>query len=480
MSIGYIGSTGRLLSVPRSSPAFTSPFLGAGNLWGLRIPRGIDYNGALIRVQRSSDLSEIDIGWLDPDTNGNRWLDTASILAHIAAWNGTSYWLGAATGYTVSAATFTPNGAGAERHTFIENTATSGHLTQKVMSVTEAGRSYRVTVTVSRTGPANRDIMMQVSGGLLAYRLETGVVQQIAATGVTGLSGTITPTTLDGNPAWALTYNFTRPAGGGQAVVFTLAPAGGTGDNRSYTGDGLSGFVMTTPVVWEVDRIMGAAVSKVYNQLGSINQGQYSTIRLPAIAVDNAITTKNGRPAILCNNNNTGMAAESNVFGATSQNNHEVQLVTAQGLGALGQAAGYLWTGNVSNQGTWRFTGSHTQFQNSGSGSSTQGTVNIDYVAPFVSGQARVWSYLNSQVHGKREVRQDGNVVATAVNHVFTANPLDGRLTIGTPFGAGAGALFAGHWQEMCLRRLAGEMIGDAQRAAAARDQGTAFGVAVA
>jgi len=66
-----------------------SVFDGAAAAYSLRIPAGSTYNGPLLRVRRSSDNAEADIGAvLTPDANGDRWLDTAALLAFVGAGSG--------------------------------------------------------------------------------------------------------------------------------------------------------------------------------------------------------------------------------------------------------------------------------------------------------------------------------------------------------------------------------------------------------
>lgn len=65
-----------------------SPFENASAAYSMRIPSGSSYNGNLIRVRRSSDNAEQDFGAVSADSNGNKWLDTTSILAFCGAGNG--------------------------------------------------------------------------------------------------------------------------------------------------------------------------------------------------------------------------------------------------------------------------------------------------------------------------------------------------------------------------------------------------------
>jgi hypothetical protein len=59
-------------------------FAGAAAAYSLRIPAGSQYTGPLIRVRRAFDNVEQDIGAvLAPDANGNKWLDTDALMAHV-------------------------------------------------------------------------------------------------------------------------------------------------------------------------------------------------------------------------------------------------------------------------------------------------------------------------------------------------------------------------------------------------------------
>lgn len=61
-------------------------FLNTTAFFSIRIPANSTYNGSLIRVRRSSDNMEQDIGpSLEVDSFGNRWLDTTSLLDFVGA-----------------------------------------------------------------------------------------------------------------------------------------------------------------------------------------------------------------------------------------------------------------------------------------------------------------------------------------------------------------------------------------------------------
>ncbi len=61
----------------------------AAAAYSMRIPGGSTYSDPLIRVRRSSDNAESDIhAVLTADSAGNRWLDTAALLAFVGAGNG--------------------------------------------------------------------------------------------------------------------------------------------------------------------------------------------------------------------------------------------------------------------------------------------------------------------------------------------------------------------------------------------------------
>jgi hypothetical protein len=61
-------------------------FEGATSAYSLRIPALSTYTGPLIRARRFSDNAELDFSAVTtPDSNGNRWLDTAAILTWVGA-----------------------------------------------------------------------------------------------------------------------------------------------------------------------------------------------------------------------------------------------------------------------------------------------------------------------------------------------------------------------------------------------------------
>lgn len=64
-------------------------FAGAAAAYSVRIPGGSTYIDPLLRVRRSSDNAEQDIGALAvADANGNRWLDTNALLAFVGSGSG--------------------------------------------------------------------------------------------------------------------------------------------------------------------------------------------------------------------------------------------------------------------------------------------------------------------------------------------------------------------------------------------------------
>lgn len=65
-----------------------SVFDGAAAAYSTRIPAGSTYSGPLLRVRRSSDNAEQDIGSTAPDGNGNRWIDTSALLTFCGSGSG--------------------------------------------------------------------------------------------------------------------------------------------------------------------------------------------------------------------------------------------------------------------------------------------------------------------------------------------------------------------------------------------------------
>lgn len=66
-----------------------SVFAGAAAAYSVRIPAGSNYTGPLLRVRRSNDNAELDIGAVaTPDANGDRFLDTVALLAFTGANSG--------------------------------------------------------------------------------------------------------------------------------------------------------------------------------------------------------------------------------------------------------------------------------------------------------------------------------------------------------------------------------------------------------
>lgn len=87
VNVGSVQRAQRAFSMSRvlGSPVFD----GAAAAYSLRTPQSSSYTGPLIRVRRSSDNAEANIGAvLIADANGNRWLDTTALLAFCGAGNG--------------------------------------------------------------------------------------------------------------------------------------------------------------------------------------------------------------------------------------------------------------------------------------------------------------------------------------------------------------------------------------------------------
>jgi hypothetical protein len=77
-----VGTIGRLRVGLGTSRSGRSPFAGAAALYALRVPEGINYTGPVVRVRRSSDNAELDIGSVAGQ------LDTAALLAHTGGGSG--------------------------------------------------------------------------------------------------------------------------------------------------------------------------------------------------------------------------------------------------------------------------------------------------------------------------------------------------------------------------------------------------------
>lgn len=79
VNVGSVQRVQRAFSMSRRLGA--SVFDGAAAVYSTRIPQNSTYSGPLLRVRRSSDNAEQDIGAvLVADANGNRWLDTTTLL----------------------------------------------------------------------------------------------------------------------------------------------------------------------------------------------------------------------------------------------------------------------------------------------------------------------------------------------------------------------------------------------------------------
>ena len=79
----------RLFAISGGGRRGQSVFAGAAAAYSVRLPANSTYSGPLIRVRRSNDNAELNIGAVStPDANGNRFIDTTALLAFTGANSG--------------------------------------------------------------------------------------------------------------------------------------------------------------------------------------------------------------------------------------------------------------------------------------------------------------------------------------------------------------------------------------------------------
>jgi hypothetical protein len=262
------------------------------------------YTGAAIRVRRSSDNTEADIGFT---ALGD--LDTRALLAH-AGENAllqsedlsTAAWARSA-GSSVAAAG-THNGSAAWR--FTESAGNVRHRVNSTAFTRPASTAFVVRVRVKSEGRQFVQILFNVTISGLHQNFD---LENLTSDGSAGLNPTITDVG-DGWRELTLTY----PAAASGSGSFFIGGASGLAMARdaTYVGDGTSGFLIAQPQVTFGDVVKpyaptGAAalvggdglVAAWYDQSGNArNAAQATADAQPRIVNAGVVDTIGGRPAM--------------------------------------------------------------------------------------------------------------------------------------------------------------------------------------
>jgi hypothetical protein len=157
-------------------------FEGATSAYSLRIPALSTYTGPLIRARRFSDNAELDFSAVTtPDSNGNRWLDTAAILT----------WVGAGSASVTTVYNQTGDGISLRQATAASQPriATSGVISVKNgMPAMEflGGQSLDGSAAVNISQPSTINIVASSAGAAKLVDGATASRQMIDANPLTG------------------------------------------------------------------------------------------------------------------------------------------------------------------------------------------------------------------------------------------------------------------------------------------------------
>jgi hypothetical protein len=242
-----------------------------------------NYSGAILRVQRN-DNAEQDI----PATiTGD--LDVAALLAFVYAPQ--SSFLGTASGYSPTGATYTPGAVGG---LLIETAeASTLHRMQKNVSGTlAAGTAYKIVTVVNRVG-ASRSVSLELfaNGGafapLVKFDPNTLTTEVLNVSGAASLSASILRIGVD---AWVCEMTVTPTS----AQVNPLFLAGlmdvGAGATRVYTGDGASGIRLSTPALGAMTG-QHASIAVLHEQVNGVHASNSITpANRPRIVQDGSYT----------------------------------------------------------------------------------------------------------------------------------------------------------------------------------------------
>lgn len=253
------------------------------------------YAGPLIRLRRTVDSAEADIGTLSTGE-----LDSGAALAHV--YSGTTTFLGDSTGYGTAGTTAAANTPTTGRLRITEDTSNGVHRVQKSASGTlSAGVAHRMAVVVQRTAGSPRDVGLELFAGnisvLVAFRLDAGTIQILSSSGTSALTASVRAL---GTSGWLCELIVTPSAAvASPLALVSLLPAAGSGDNRVYVGDGTSALTITAPAIYAAPATeLNGVVVTAYGQMGVISATQTTTANAPVLIDAGVLLTEGGNPTI--------------------------------------------------------------------------------------------------------------------------------------------------------------------------------------
>lgn len=253
------------------------------------------YTGPLLRLRRSVDGAEADIL---AAVAGQ--LDTAAVLAHM--YSGATALLGDTTGYGTGGSTVTANTPSAGFLRIVEDTSNGVHRIQKSLAGTlAAGAPVRFAAVVQRTAGTGRDVALELFSGsislLVAFRLDTATTQVLTSTGATAVTATVQNLTSFG---WLCEVTFTPSAAlTNPLALVSLLPAGGSGDNRPYLGNGVSALTLSAPALYtNFPAELGGTVATLYDQIATAHLTPAAAANAPILVESGALVQEGGGPTL--------------------------------------------------------------------------------------------------------------------------------------------------------------------------------------
>lgn len=375
------------------------------------------YTGNLIRVRRSSDNTEQNIGY-----NATNDLDTTALLDFVGynLWTysqdlSQSVWSKGNLNTTGTPpyldVTLAPDGT-LTGDKLIENTNTSSHAVVRT-GVASTGIDYNISIYLKQAERTKVRISSAIGG--LAKSCELDLT-----------NGSISNNTFINTPV------VTSEANGWYRFSVTITSGGSSGTNGMtinlmsgsstvYAGDGISGcFIwggqlsqtssVKTYQTTTTDTARNGFVTTWYDQSGNANNGTQTTaLNQPQIVSAGSLLTKNSKPSMVLSTNNTGFTLGSTISVGTSSYNSLVGNKDAAGtmLRALTSTAtdGYKLMNNYDNKYyIYAKTGSYlvsnsadtTTSQILLTGMNVSGTMSIYKNGSAVATTLNSWNYTNS------------------------------------------------------------------------------------
>jgi hypothetical protein len=442
--------------------------LSAAAAYSLRRLRS-DYTGAAIRVRRSSDNAELDIGF-----TGDGDLDTVALLRHAGENRviqsedlSTAAW-GKSAGSSVVAAG-THNGSSA--WLFTESASDLRHRVNSTAFTRPAGSAFVARVRVKDNGRQFIQILFNVGLSNLSQNFD---LTNLTFGGSAGLNPTIT----DVGDGWReLTLTYPAAASGSGSFFIGGASSLAMARDAPYQGDGTSGFFIAQPQVTFGDLAKGYAatgaaasdgngfITTWYEQSGNARDATQATASAqPRIVNAGVVETLGGRPAVVWSGGQVLTAAGS-MFGNVRAFSSVLTFARRdETTGAPGNRCVF---GNRAVSGLAQGRIFRTTTEALFTANIGQGFVSL----PYVNNTPVVVSTVNT-AGANLLLRADGGADASSANTIYSESPMpmqlgtDGRNT----------EFFVGATTEFVFFDTA---IGAADRQTLERNQGAYYDITV-